>query len=342
MNNLMDMYINFTENKIKKYIKTILGKYYHEDVTNEYLKTYINARYYNITNVEKKARAFYLRIMNELENKEKIINEKIDLFNIEDTRVIIYTKKIFESILFFDNVRKVDNFKNIESIREIVKNLVDIREEGFDLKSSEEFEEKLYNEIVDDMISKEVFLEKFEDDDFELEIEKHKENDQLYYVYMSHNIKMPEQYSEKAVEKVYNSGIIAEDKLEIEYILTSIIAIRDIIEGNFDDKYIVEFTISLINKKQKMLSILSRLNNQALQEKINLNIMYEDYKKYKKKINELIKLGYHFVITLDSSVKSIEEVEELRVFEYVILPEKIEMYKEILKNRKILKNVIKS
>ena len=50
MRNLMDTYLNFTEKKIKKYIKTIFAKYYDEDIVSEYLKTYINARYYNVLN----------------------------------------------------------------------------------------------------------------------------------------------------------------------------------------------------------------------------------------------------------------------------------------------------
>ena len=50
-------------------MKLILDGYYDEIVVNEYLRTYINARYYNIRNTEKPARAFYLRILDELEFK---------------------------------------------------------------------------------------------------------------------------------------------------------------------------------------------------------------------------------------------------------------------------------
>ena len=78
MNNLMDTYITFTEKKIKKYLKTLLEKQYDENLVNEYLKTYINARYYNIQNAEKPARAFYLRILEELEYKEDILMKKCE------------------------------------------------------------------------------------------------------------------------------------------------------------------------------------------------------------------------------------------------------------------------
>lgn len=65
MKNIMDTYLNFTEKKIRKYMKLILDGYYEEIVVKEYLRTYINARYYNIRNTEKPARAFYLRILDE-------------------------------------------------------------------------------------------------------------------------------------------------------------------------------------------------------------------------------------------------------------------------------------
>ena len=73
MNNIMDTYLKFTEKKIKKYMKTIFARFYDEEIVSEYLKTYINARYYNINNTEKPARAFYLRILDELEYKEDIL-----------------------------------------------------------------------------------------------------------------------------------------------------------------------------------------------------------------------------------------------------------------------------
>ena len=69
MKNLVDTYLNFTERKIKKYMRTILVQYYDEQIVSEFLRTYVNARYYNIQNSEKPARAFYLRILEELEYK---------------------------------------------------------------------------------------------------------------------------------------------------------------------------------------------------------------------------------------------------------------------------------
>ena len=339
MNNLMDEYIEFTKKNLRKYMKIIFEKYYDNIVIDEYIKTYINARYYNITHSEVVSRAFFKRILNELEYKKEILERKLQKEEIKaDERIIENAEKVFEYILFFDNVRKVDNFKTINSIKEVVKNLTILRNEKFKIKTKDDFEDKLYKQIVDDMLAKEIYLEKFEDDKFYLEMQNAKEN--IYYVTLLNNIKVSENYSERAKDKAFSSKIVAEDKIKIEYILLSTIAIRDIINGNFKDSYIAEFTTSLFKKKQKSEGILSLLGNEALQDKISLNISYEDYIKNQKSVLEYTKKGYNFTITLDDTIKNIEDVEKLKMFKLVITPENMHLYKEIKNNKTILKNVV--
>ena len=336
MKNLMDVYIEFTKKKIKKYMKMIFGKQYNEIVVEEYLRTYVNARYYNAMQVDKPAKAFYLRIVNELKYKEKLLNKRLD--ELEDKSIIKYTRQIFDYVLFFDSVRKIENIKSVNSIKEIVDNITDMRERWFKVKNLSDFAEKLYKEINEDMIAKEIFLDKFDNDDFSLNIKSHELIENLYYVKIENNIKMPIQYSQYAVNKVFTTGKIGEDKLKIEYILLSVMSIRDILNGNFEDIYIAEFTPSLFKKKQKIEGLLALIGNQALQEKINLNIMYEDYIKYREDILRFVNEGYNFVITLDGSAKSVSDVEKLKMFKRVIVPKYIALYKDI--KRAKIANVI--
>lgn len=346
MKNLMDTYLEFTEKKIKKYFKMIFGQYYDEKIVNEYLKTYVNARYYNVQNTEKPARAFYLRILDELEYKEDILMKKCEeeaqtLDEKQSKLNLINTvKQVYEYILFFDNVRNVENFKTINSIKEIIEKIMEIVNTELGMKISKDIEDKLYKEITSDMLSKDIFLDKFETDEFTVRLENSEIRDDLYYTILEHNIKMPIQYSETAIEKVYNEGIVAEDKLQIEYILLSIISIRDIINGNFKDKYIAEFTPTLFKKKQKLDSILSILGNQALQDKMSLNINYSDYIKNQKSVFEYTKKGYDFTITLDDSIKNVEDVEKLKMFKIVIAPKELAFYKDIKNNKTTLNNVV--
>ena len=61
MKNLMDQYIDFTNKKLRKYIKMIFRTKYDEDIVKEYLKTYTNARYYNVNG--NTTRVFYRKII---------------------------------------------------------------------------------------------------------------------------------------------------------------------------------------------------------------------------------------------------------------------------------------
>ena len=346
MKNLMDSYLNFTEKRIKKYMKMAYSQYYNEEIVSEYLKTYINARYYNIRNTDKPARAFYLRILDELDFKERILVNKNEAETedreerAQNLKIINNVKEIFAYILFFDNVRKVENFKKIDNIKEIVKKIIEITSSEFDIKLPKDIVDKFYKEVTSDVLEKDLFLDKFETDEFVINLETCEQKDDLYFATLNHSIKMPMQYSDVAIEKVFSEGIVAEDKLQIEYILLSLISVRDIISGNFDDTYIAEFASSLFKKKTKLDSILSLIDNQALQHKISLNIDYEDYIKNAKTILGYTADGFNFVITLDKTVKSVEDVEKLKMFKIVIAPKRLEIYKELKQNKALFKNVI--
>lgn len=346
MKNLMDMYLNFTEKRIKKYMRMIYSVYYNEEIVNEYLKTYINARYYNIRNTEKPARAFYLRIIDELEFKKDILIKKNEVETEdreekeEKLKLINNIQEVFEYILFFDNVRKIENFKKIDSLREIVKKIMETVIAEYKIKNSKENEENIYKEITSDMLEKEVFLDKFETDEFIINIENCEQREDLYFAKLDHNIKMPIQYSETAVEKVFTEGMVAEDKLQVEYMLLSLISLRDIIGGNFKDIYIAEFTNTLFKKKVKLDGLLSIIANQALQAKIHINIDYSDYIKNQKTILEYRSKGFDFTITLDNTITSVEDVERLKMFKIVIAPKNLVLYKELKQNKTILNNVI--
>ena len=346
MKNLMDMYLNFTEKRIKKYMRMVYSQFYNEEIVSEYLKTYVNARYYNIRNTEKPARAFYLRIIDELEFKQSILlkrNETVTEDREEralNTKVINNVKDVFEYILFFDNVRRIENFKKIDSLREIIKKMIQTVNEEFETKMPKDTEDKLYKEVTHDMLEKDIFLDKFETDEFMLNVEICEQKDDLFFVQLRHNVKMPIQYSEVAIEKVFTEGIVAEDKLQVEYMLLTLMAVRDVIDGNFKDTYIAEFTETLFKKKSKLDSLISLIENQALQAKIHINIDYSDYKKNQKAILDYTNKGYNFAITLDNTITSVQDVEKLKMFEFVIAPANLVLYKELKQNKAILNNVI--
>lgn len=335
MKNLMDEYIEFTSKKIKKYIKMILRSKYDENIVQEYLKTYINSRYYNIN--EESSRPFYLKITDALNYKQELLKKKYEGEKIE---IIEGIKQIFVYILFFDSVRKIENFKNIKSIREVITQLVDYCEKNLKIKLNENLQKELYEEITSDMLEKDIYLDNFGTDNFMLNFQKDKENDAIYYTKLDYNIKLPMQYSQEAANKVYNSGNVAENKLVIEYVLLSVVAIRDILNGNFKDKYIVEFSNTLLKKSQKLESVLAIIDNQALQDKIFIIITYRDFKKNRDCILEYISKGFNFAIELDDYVEDEDTIKKLKMFKFIILPQNIKLYKHFTKYKKQFTNIL--
>ena len=154
----MDTYLKFTEKKIKKYMKIVFSVNYDEEIIEEFLRTYINARYYNVQNSEKPARAFYMRILDELEYKEDMLMKKCDdeaeSLNEKQSRLnLIHSiKEAFGYVLFFDNVRNIENFKTIGSIKEIVAKALAVASEAYGFKVPKDAEDKIYKEIKENYI----------------------------------------------------------------------------------------------------------------------------------------------------------------------------------------------
>ena len=313
---------------------------YNEQIVNEYIDEYINVRYYNLVE-NSRQRAFYLNIKNNLKRvKDRLQkeNEKTKFDDIvkykEKERIIENVCDAFDYILFFDNVRSVDRMKSIDDMDELIDNLYERREKTYLINERVSTKKELKKLVKDTMISKDLFLDNCFSDDFELNIKRFDTKENIYKVELKSNIQMPMIYSDMAIQRAFDSALVKEDRLLVEYTLLSVIVIRDIIEANFKDQYIVEFTLSLLGKDQKLKNILKPIDDPALQDKINLNIMYEDFEVNKKKIFDLMKLGYKFSLTLDNSFKQIDELPRLSMFSYIIIDQSLKCYKELSQQKK--------
>lgn len=346
--NIFIEYIESCTKDINKYLKFIFKRKYNKDIAEEYIKTYINSRYYNLTANTTK-RAFYLKIRDSLKKtmdklhaknqKEKERTENYIEFN-EKQKIINDMYTIFNYIFFFDNVREVDKMTSVNSLKEIIDELYKKREEQFGVNERQSSKQEFYSMVNNAMIARDVFLDNCLSDDFEIGLKKVNEKENLYKAELKSKIAMPMIYSQQAIEKAFNTKSVIEDRLAVEYILLTIIITRDIIEANFKDQYLVEFATTILSKQTKKNQILGYINDPALQDKINLNITYEEFKKNQKKIHELMRNGYKFAVTMDSTTDNLEEIARLSVFSYVIVSKKRKIYKELIKHKEKFKLII--
>ena len=325
----MNEYIRLTRKQITTYLKLIFENTYEKRYDDMYSEKYINARYYHFFKGSENA-TIRKTILEELRKTyEYAISE-----NFQDKEFIDKLHVFFCYVLYFDHVVYCKDLKNkISQITKLRKKVLNRDNDGF--------EENLYKEMTNISDEKEKLLNKFHADEFYLKISNYKNMVNVYRVNMKFNLKFPMEYSEMAINKVFQSGITNEDKLMIEYYLITVQIIRDVIKQNFKKQYIVEFAETLLSKPKKIKSILNIIDNAVIQDKLCLKIRNEHFIENKETVYELMREGYRFAIILDNSFEAnYKNMENLKMFKYVLLNKDSKQYGQVMQFNKEVKNNI--
>ncbi len=327
--NIINEYIKIVKKQINEYMKLVFDNKFKKKYCDSYTEKYIKVRYYNFyeDDFNEKMRT---RILDNLKKEQ----ENLCIDNIEDREVIEQMCIFFYYVLYFDKViQSRDIKKTIEKISKVRKRVLNIEDE--------EFNKLVYNTMKEFEKEKEKLVERFETDDFKLKITNYPDELNVYRVNLKYNFNFPLVYSEFAINKAFNIGIINEDKLAIEFYLISIEVLKDVLKQNFKKKYILEFAPSLFEKPKKLKSILNILNNPILQEKVSIKLRYEQFLNHKDIVYELLREGFRITAILDSSFTiDYKNIEDLKMFKYIIINSKLDCYNEIKRNKKNLNNVI--
>ena len=329
--NVMDEYLELTKDYIVKYMKLIMGNKYNKEVCDRLTKKYIETRYNNFyeDEVEKG-----LPIRKRIKKEKKDLSSRLIENGIAEKELVDNMCIFFYYVLYFDNLVLTKNMTNeIYNIHKLRKKLLN--------KDEDDFSEKLKNLITEwqENISKE--LEKYDTKEFLLKFSSYKNVRNVSRVNIEYNIKLPVIYSEFAINKAFNSGVVNEDKLYIEYYLIAVRIIRDIIRQDFKRHYIVEFAGSLLEKNKKIKGIINIISNSAIQDKLSLKIRYNDFLNNKEAVYELMRSGFKIAIIIDKSFEiSYENIEKLDMFSYVLISKDSEIYDKIMKTNNKIKNLI--
>ncbi|MBQ6494791.1 MAG: hypothetical protein IJI49_02185 [Bacilli bacterium] len=309
--NVIKEYAEFSKKSISKYYELIMGKFYDKNLVDKFLNEYINIRYYdldtdkysrNITKINKKLNEVY----NNIEEKQKEAK---------------FIHIMFDIMLYLDDVLEIDNIENIFSlINQIRKEKLGINEKDFISKFKENYEKNIER--------KNKFIESITCEEFPVEYDYIYEQD-VYNVTITHDIAIPKLYSKFAIDKVFNDGLIAEDKLFIEYYIVSNKILNNIIKGDYNNKYLLEFNLNILKKKDKLSRLLNIIDNDLTKDVTSMKLEYKGFIANKEKIYELIKEGFKFSIIIDNTYDNVEKIETdlFKVFEYIIINNK-EKYKE--------------
>lgn len=313
MENFIKNHINDTQKKLKKYNSLILKSKYDKEISDELIQTYIDARYYNF-GVDSKIKIFYRRIYAALKKKSEELIQKEPY----KKELILNTLLLFQYYFYLDNVR--DNLE----LDSIVDSILEMRVFRLNLRSAlkDNFKEEFPKILKMDLLDLDKLIEKYDSNDFELKIKKIDVKENNYYnVNLKYNFGFPEIFNKEVIEQVFNSDIVAEDKLFVEYPMVTLKIFQEILKGNFSKVYICDFSVSLLKKKNKLEQIITVVDNQITQEKLYFKVTYKEFLENKGEIFKLIKRGFCFALeTNDEMPKlSAEELKILEIFSCIIV-----------------------
>lgn len=313
--NIVQDYINYIEKKYKKIISIKLGKNYIAKTTTLFIKEYINVRYYEDIDLQKD------------DLKETIIERLNDLKSLLSRSK---TTNCLENIIScFDIIFYIDNVDRSINVEECLSNLENIdKQEIIDIVKEIEQKREKYFSLLDD--------NKFKLVEQSIGIIK-----KIRIISLSYNIKFSKLFSDYAIEKAYNSGIIDEDKLYVEY---SMVALKILISRFNNEKighYIIEFKTSLLSKNKKLYKLINIIDNPLIKQYTSLKVTYKEYLKYMDNIQEFIKKDFRISIVLDNEFKCDRlHLEQLVIFDKVLIDMDYECYDYIIKNKKDINSQI--
>lgn len=325
----IENYLKLVKENISEYMKIILDDKFNKGFCNTFSDVYIDSIYYGTYMPDRR-----VRTKDELKrNLEDEYNKIISLDQNKDKiKIISIIYDIFIHIVYLENSYKKNRLEEeMTIIYELIKRQVN--------KDGQDIKELLIQQIKKNIKEKQEFFSLYESKEFYLTKKKVLNN--IYKLDIKHNIKFRVIYSDSAINKVFKSGIVNEDKLLIEYIMASVQVINDIENGMYSQDYLLDFAESLFEKKQKLSRLLEIISNYATQIRLNVVLNYTTFIKYKEDIYDMIRQGFKVAITLDEKFEyEILELERLSVFSYILVNKKLESFENIIRNKNKFENII--
>ena len=328
--NIMNEYIELTKKQINEYMKLVFEEKFNQTYCDLFSERYINIRYFNYYENE-----YHESTRKKILEHLKEVGEEIIINNIQDRELIETMRVFFYYVLYFDNVVYYKDLKQkISKINKVKKRVFNT--ETYD------FEEKLYQKMQEIMNEKEELIKRFSSEEFYIKLTNYPDKLKVYRVNLKfQNIKFPLEFSDFAINKAFQMGLVSEDKLVIEYYLVVLQILKDVLKLNFKKKYVLEFAETLLKKPKKIRGFLNIINNPIIQEKISLKIKYEEFLKNSETVFELMREGYKITVILDNSFEpNFKNIESLQMFEFVIINRNLKNYVEIMNSIENLHNII--
>ena len=161
-------------------------------------------------------------------------------------------------------------------------------------------------------------LDKMQTNLFELKCSKIGDS-KIYGAKIEHNLSFSKVYSDYIIEKTYNEGIVAEDKLAVLLNILSTKIVNNMLEGNFSTKYLIYIPYDLYEKSTKIGNIFEMFEDEFAKNTIIVLLNYSELNSKRDIIKNLIKKGYKFAINIGSNIIKESDLELMYIVEYIFM-----------------------
>ena len=343
--NLIDKVIFIKEEEINEIVALLNKervKQNEPSIKDSFLKIYVDAKYYNNCgdiNVSYNTK-------NECSKLEAVLEEA------SNRMIKTYTgtdKKYEEKVLKYKNIFMM--LVTIDHINKLYDD-IELKKTAYQKKFAKVFDAKTLNNVIGKVISIQKAYSKILSDSlnvidsntFELECNQLTSKKNLYGLILKHNINFSRVYSNYIIDKTYDEGIVAEDKVLVAInILYSTIA-DNMLNNGLKNSYLLYLPSSLYEKEVKLSRVLSLLDDEACKASVIFVIRYSVLIKNKKLIKEIKKHGYRFAIYFDEDVIKEKDQSIIGVGDYIFVDRKVVKNTNISlfvdKNSIVLENIL--
>ena len=205
----------------------------------------------------------------------------------------------FKDELIKDNVRNENKTKAIEAYYNAINIISDI-EDGNELKENNDSIQKII-EVSNNYMNE--LVEQFSSSTFELITSKITGQKNMYGAYLTHNLSFSKVYSDYIVDKTYNEGIVNEDKLSVLLNLILVKIVKNLMDKEYNNKYIFYIPPTLYEKDKKLDKTLTLINDEYSLNHIYVLSSLSNMLNNKDDFTRLRKKGYLFALNFDKSMK---------------------------------------
>ena len=326
--NIVEDYIMFVEKNIQQYLKLIFPSKYDDTIAKEYIRSYINVRYYNYECDEEEPK-LTKRIEKALKEKSKQLIEKYPNKEEVITNMLIG----FEHIMIIDRAKKAQ-------LKPTIVDLAKKRATSFQIDVKDDFQKNFYAMAKDHLAQQDLYLKSFDSKDFKLCISKVQNQEALFLTDLKYEYQFPTLYSQEFLKETLNAHFLKEDMLKIQYIMLSVVYLKEAIKGEFANKYIVDFSHELLNKKKKIRQQLRFISDLVSQDKTYLKVPSSIHFTKKESIYELMREGYQFAVEIDNKFSPTQaNLKELNLFQCILISAqnpKYDLIKKAAQERKYI------